>query len=819
MKIFLSVFFIFLSFYSYGQNTPYNTAIESYQSHAYSKAIPLLHLALEGEKNPSRNALLHYALGESYYETAVYEAALEHFDKAIEYGYDASAFLHKAITLKTLGRYDESIDVLNQYLDISQDSSLYNNLADGIALAIEFAKTPPKYTIYPLPTLNSTGRDYAPSFIKDTTHSGDIMVFTSSRHSSLSASDDWRSGESSSRLYYSHILGGDSPSTIIWSSPVPWQVGHSLKEHIGASSFSRDGKMMFYTLCSSDDDYMSCVIECRTKLDDGSWSNPILIVKADSSLSVGHPSISPDGNTLFYTATSPRGDKDIYFSRKINDSTWKKGESIASINTTGDDMFPYIDDDYRLYFSSNGHKGMGGLDIFYSDYKNGSFSTPVNIGSPINSSADDFALAESPQDDIFYFSSSRSGGSGYDDIYMAVKIPHLHSIEGKVVDNITGRPIDDVKIRIESSRGRIYTLHTDARGDFIGSKDIIESDNMYKLSFSKERYLTLSLSLSTYGINNDEYTLTDDGYLHTTRLIAEMDPMTSPVVLPRIEYDFDKATLRPESKKALDELVITLEENPDIVIELRSHTDHRGSDEYNIDLSRRRAASCVEYLISRGVAPHRLHSQGMGRSEPFIIPEYFESSFDAGTVLSEDFIRSLSDPALDEEARQYNRRTDFKVLGVAIEKPVITAYAHRESTNDTLIDVIPSVTYVIDSLRSSDTEKFQEATKTSEILFYTLKMGENYATVERLFNIPVSEIRRINGGLRGIMPHAGLTLKVSLTADYSEYDARHHRIERTETTLDNLLAAIGLSREEFIQLNPSYDIENIKAGDIIITRE
>jgi peptidoglycan-associated lipoprotein len=399
---------------------------------------------------------------------------------------------------------------------------------------------------------------------------------------------------------------------------------------------------------------------------------------------------------------------------------------------------------------------------------------------------------------------------------MAVKISHLHSIEGKVVDNITGRPIDDVKIRIESSRGRIYTLHTDARGDFIGSKDIIEGDNMYKLSFSKERYLTLSLSLSTYGINNDEYTLTDDGYLHTIHLIAEMDPMTSPVVLPRIEYDFDKATLRQESKKALDELVITLEENPDIVIELRSHTDHRGSDEYNIDLSRRRAASCVEYLISRGIAPHRLHSQGMGRSEPFVIPEYFESSFDAGTVLTEDFIRSLSDPALDEEARQYNRRTDFKVLGVAIEKPIITPYAYNESSKDSLIDDTASVTYVIDSLHSSDTESFQDMTGSNEPLFYTLKSGENYATVERLFNIPVSEIRRINGGLRGIMPHAGLTLKVSLTADYSQYDARHHRIERTETTLDNLLAAIGLSREEFTRLNPSYDTENIKAGDIII---
>ena len=820
MKIFLSVFFIFLSFYSYGQTTPYNTAIESYLSHAYSQAIPLLHLALQDEKNASRNARLNYALGVSYYENAVYETALEHFDKAIEYGYDASAILHKAITLKTIGRYDEAIDVLRQYLDISQDSSLYNNLTDGIALAIEFAKTPPKYKVYPLPAINSTSRDYAPSFIKDSTHSTDVMVFTSSRHSSLSAADDRRSGESSSRLYYTHILGGDSPSTIIWSSPAPWQVEHSLKEHIGASSFSRDGKMMFYTLCSGNDGYMSCVIECRTKLDDGTWSHPHLIVKADSNLSVGHPSISPDGKILFYTATTPRGDKDIYLSRKIDDNTWGKGESISSINTTGDEMFPYISNDYRLYFSSNGHKGMGGLDIFYSDYKNDSFSPPINIGSPINSSADDFALVESPHNEFFYFSSSRGDGSGYDDIYIAHKIPHLHTIEGKVVDNITGRPIDNVKIRIEGSNGRIFTLYTDARGDFTGSKDIIEGDNMYKLSFFKERYLTLSLSTSTYGINDDEYTPSDEGYLHTTRIIAEMNPMTSPVVLPRIEYDFDKATLRPESKKALDELVITLEENPDIVIELRSHTDHRGSDEYNIDLSKRRAASCVEYLISRGIAPHRLHSQGIGRSEPFIIPEYFESSFDAGTVLSEDFIRSLDNEKLDEEARQYNRRTDFKVLGIAIEKPIITSYTHNNNSNDTLIDVIPTaITYVIDSLRSSDTEKFQEATKNSEILFYTLKTGENYATVERLFNIPVSEIRRINGGLRGIMPYEGLILKVSLTADYSDYDSSHHRIERTETTIDRLLTSIGLSREEFIRLNPSYDIENIKAGEIIIIRE
>lgn len=816
MKIFLSVFFVFLSIYSYGQTPDYNTAIETYHSHAYQRAIPLLHLALEVERNSTRIAFLNYALGRSYYENGDYNTALEHYEKAIEEGYGSNALLHRTITLKTLGRYDEALDAAKEYLYTGNDSLFINTFIDGINTALEIEGKPALYTVSPIPEINSQERDYAPSFYIDST-GREYMVFTSTRHSSLKASDDGITGESSSHLYVTYPLNDNDKNGILWSMPTRITIDIPLTDHIGATSFYNDGKTMLYTLCPYNTDDMSCMIAYSTRDKDGKWTSANIIIKNDSIKALGHPSISRDGKILFYTAETQRGDKDIYMCHKIDSTRWSEKVGISTINTTGNEMFPYISSDGKLYFASDGHKGIGALDIFYSEYKNGKFSPPVNMGSPINSSSDDFAMVESHDKDL-YFSSSRSNGSGKDDIYIARRIPFLNAIEGKIVDKLTGRALDNVKVRIEGSDGSIHTLYSDAKGHFTASPAIISLDNTYKILLSREKYLVLSLPASTYGISPDEYTLTPDGYLHTTHIIAEMDPMSSPIVLPRIEYDFDKATLRPESKKSLDELITTLEENPDIVIELRAHTDHRGSDEYNDDLSHRRAASCVEYLLSKGIAPHRLHSIGMGRREPFVIPEYFESSFKAGTVLSEDFILSLKDEELDKEARQYNRRTDFKVLGVAVEKrepaPKLVEDENILSSDE---ENTPTIRYEIDTLKTSSTEEFQNNSTSNEVLFYTLKKGDNYGTVASMFNMTVMEMRNLNGGLKGISPYEGLILKVSLTADYSDYDKNHHRIERTENTLDKILATVGLSLEEFTELNPDFDTQNIISGDIIVT--
>jgi len=514
---------------------------------------------------------------------------------------------------------------------------------------------------------------------------------------------------------------------------------------------------------------------------------------------------------LVFSANGPEsyGKNDLYFIKRNSDGTWSDEPKNLGrrINTEMDEMYPWIDQKGNLYFASDGREGLGGLDVFYAPLTTRSWGLPVNMKTPLNSPADDFGLIFSEDKSIGYFSSNRNGGLGMDDIYEIRLLPFLYSLKGFVIDAKTGEKLPGVQLKIEGNDGSISFTQSNEDGSYLFDKNVLKGETSYKLLLKKSKYIAQIASFSTLGIPVEQFESVDEGYLAVSNLDIEMDHIADPVILPRIEYDFNKATLRPEAKRSLQDLVSVLEENPDIVISLRSHTDHIGNDEFNINLSQERAQSCVDFLISRGVDPNRLKAEGMGESEPFIIPKYFESSFEEGQVLTEQFISKL-DKEKEEEARQYNRRTDFKVLGEIVRRTVV------EPDNDSIVD--NTMLVEIDTTESR-TEVIAEEVE-EKVEFYELKDGDNFGSVASQFNISVKDLRELNGGLRATQPFTGLKLKVSLTADYSEFDSKHYRLQRKDNTFEKLLESSGLGEDEFFELNPDFIEDDLRAGTLIVIK-
>lgn len=324
------------------------------------------------------------------------------------------------------------------------------------------------------------------------------------------------------------------------------------------------------------------------------------------------------------------------------------------INTPGDEVFPYMLTDSIMYFASDGHPGFGGLDIFQATLLPGGRWEVVNMGSPINSPADDFGItfARSSHPEGF-FSSNRGDGRGYDHIY-SFELPDLRiTINGWVTDH-DEEPIPGAVVRIVGNDGSMQRTASGAQGEF---------------SFALQRGVRYVMMAGGKGYLNARQEFTTD----TAEADADYEiefmlaSISKPNIVENIFYDFDKATLRPESKESLDQLVQMLRDNPNITIEMTSHTDRIGTEDYNIDLSKRRAKAVVDYLIEAGIAPDRLQFHGFGKSRPKTVTRRDATlypQFKEGDILTEDYILALPDETDRDAADQINRRTEFNVLSV-----------------------------------------------------------------------------------------------------------------------------------------------------------
>jgi len=419
---------------------------------------------------------------------------------------------------------------------------------------------------------------------------------------------------------------------------------------------------MYFTRCEAGKrERKGCEIMVTKRTGD-KWSEPKNIGILPDSVVAAHPALSPDGLTMYFVSDIPGGfgKKDIWKSTRTRvGDNWSKPVNLGpEINTPGDELFPYVRKDGTLYFSSDGHIGMGGMDIFSAKQQPDGSWLVQNMKAPINSNADDFGIAFEDDAEKGMFSSTRKG-RGNDDLYSFELPPLKFNVTGLVKDEKTGAVITGSLVQLIASDGSNLQAETGSAGDF---KFALKANVDYIFLASKRGYLNGKEKETTKGQDKSREFM-------VTILLTAID---KPIELPNILYDFGKWDLRPESMVSLDKLIETLLDNPNVTIELMSHTDSRDTEEYNQQLSQKRAQSVVQYLIDKGIAPERLLAKGYGESTPKVVDQDIAKQnpfLKAGATLTEQYINSLANDEQREIAHQINRRTEFRVLRTDYEAP------------------------------------------------------------------------------------------------------------------------------------------------------
>jgi peptidoglycan-associated lipoprotein len=427
--------------------------------------------------------------------------------------------------------------------------------------------------------------------------------------------------------------------------PFPFIAG--TEYHIGAASFTADGTEMYFTLTHLPDHKVKDTARIKTiKLDiywsrrnaaTGLWEQPIpFTYNNETAYSVGDPFITPDGKTLYFTSDMPGGvgGTDIYYCERT-DGNWSQPMNLKAINTTANERTPFVDANGTIYFSTDGDKGMGGLDIFKALRKGNTFGIKQNLGYPINSAQDDFSYVLPADGASGYLSSNRTGGIGSDDIYSFTPLQtSTYTMEGVVYDKFTRYPIANSTVTLTRPKGILSKVQTNSAGQF---RFVVNGNSDYQLKSEKTGYLSDNLNtFSTTGLAPSE--------IIRRNLYLEKIELKKAIRIENIYYDLDKADIRPDAALELDKLISVLKDNPTIVIELGSHTDSRADDDYNMALSRRRANAAADYIINvGGIDEDRIIARGYGETR----------------LLN----RCGNGINCSEAAHQLNRRTEFTIIG------------------------------------------------------------------------------------------------------------------------------------------------------------
>ena len=565
---------------------------------------------------------------------------------AIRYDYpDSTVYLRMGQMLQKTGRYPEAIKNYDIYMENDPSNLLAINGIQGCELAPGWKKNPTSYEVRRMDKFNSRRGEFSPMLAGD---KYDQLYFASSRSKDKDAKVSAITGQNNNNLF---LVKQDEKGA--WLAPVELEDEVNTEYDEGTPSFSPDGNTMYYTYCAQDPEgprTAEIYISTRSSAKWGKGTRATIV--KDSVTALGHPSISPDGKYLYFVsdAVGGFGGKDIFRARVAGNDFGPMENLGEEINTPGDEMFPYVRDSVTLYFASNGHPGMGGLDLFKATQDSTGKWNVENLGAPINSMADDFGITFAGKEERGFFCSNRNDARGYDHIY-SFELPTITIFIEGIVNDVDEYPIEDATVRIVGKDG-------------LNVKVPVKKDGTYRVELERDiRYVMMA---SARGYLNQNYELHTGPEEKNETYIVDffLSPISKPVVIDNIFYDFDKATLRPESKKALDEMIKMLNDNPNVTIELGAHTDRKGTDQYNERLAQRRAQSVVDYLIAGGIEAARLEAKGYGESVPKTINKKMAKQFDflkEGDVLTEEFILALP-PEQQEIADQINRRTEFKVL-------------------------------------------------------------------------------------------------------------------------------------------------------------
>ena len=596
-------------------------------------------------KEREKRGQISRKLAESHNRISSSQKAIAAYRNVIRYKQDdIQTHLDLARHLLTNGNYKEAAAEYQIVLDSMPDNALARNGLKSAQTATDTKKRGSRYTVKKMDVFNSRRADYSPMLLGD---EYDYLYFTSTRNE---AEGDELSGITGAKP--ADIFFSKKDDKGKWTKPEPVSGGLNSAFEEGACCFSVDQRVMYLTQCTVDPSYPRYATIVTSNRSDAAWGKPTALnVTRDTLSSYAHPAISPDGNWIYFASDMPggKGGFDIWRAR-LTPSGLGGVENLGEpINTEGDELFPTFRPNGDLYFSSNGHVGMGGLDIFIATMKNGRIAIE-HPGYPLNSQGDDFGMTFEGPHNRGFFSSNRGDGRGWDHIYSFEKPEIVQTVKGWVYE-MDGYELPAAQVYLVGNDGTNKKLSVKGDGSFT---EVIEPGVNYVMLATCRGFLNHKEELMVGPVEeSEEYTL--------------QFPLASirvPVLIDNIFYDFDKATLRPESTVALDDLVKLLNENPNVTIELSAHCDYRGSAAYNKNLSQRRAESVVNYLIAHGIAKDRLTPMGYGKEKPKTIRKKLTEKYSwlkEGDVLTEEFIKSR-DEKEQEVCNQLNRRTEFIVL-------------------------------------------------------------------------------------------------------------------------------------------------------------
>ena len=543
------------------------------------------------------------------------------------------------------GDYKQAAEQFRVVLDSMPDNVLARNGLLSAQQAPAWKKQGSRYTVKRMDVFNSRRAEYSPMLSGD---QFDQLYFTSTRND---ATGDELSGITGTKNGDIFVSQKDDKGK--WSKPEVVNGGLNTEADEGASCLSPDQREMYLTQCVTDPSYPRYAQIVKSNRSDAAWGKASSVELTKDTLSCfAHPAVSPDGQWLYFVSDMPggKGGLDIWRVR-ITSAGYGGVENLGEpINTPGNEMFPTFRPNGDLYFSSDGHPGMGGLDIFIAHPGKAGRYVLEHPGYPLNSQGDDFGMTFEGVKNRGFFSSNRNDGRGWDHIYSFVNPEIVLSVKGWVYEQ-EGYELPAAQVYMIGSDGTNLKLGVKSDGSF--EKELTPGVEYMFLATCKG-FLNHKEELKVVPMNDS----------HEYVLQFPLASITAPVLIDNIFYDFNKATLRPESQTALDELVKLLNENPNVTIELSSHCDYKGSSAYNKLLAQRRAESVVNYLVDKGIARDRLSPVGYGKEKPKTIRKKLTEKLTwlkEGDVLTEEFIKKL-DPEKQEICNQLNRRTEFIVL-------------------------------------------------------------------------------------------------------------------------------------------------------------
>jgi len=666
-KYFIFIVALFLATSVFGQRNFLEAADKDFEDMKYSVAVDKYKKAYSKTKDRDEKNRIRFQMAECYRMMNNAKRAEVYYKSLYRTGYykkNTIVLLYYGEMMKINMKYDEAIPVFEEYIKLQPDDPRGPDGLKSLNMQKEWTSNPTNHTITNIKGINSRQGDFNPCYASDNYNS---LIFVSNREGSTGKDEDEWTGQNFTDLYLTRI---DRKGE--WSVPDLLDSGEeeniNSKSNEGSPMMNSIFTTLYFARCGNAKNQESgCHIYTAKRSGRTFATAEPVHLGGDSTSRIIHPTLSEDEKMIIFTADFPQGygGTDLWVAyRKSTSEDFGLAKNLGpTINTKDNEAFPFLRNDTVLYFASNGHIGMGGLDIFKVPRTADGWGVPANLGYPVNTSTDDFAMIFNPEsEEEGFFCSNRKTynnirSRGGDDIYHFVIPPLEFTLAGVVKDDRSLQFLESAEVKMVGSDGSSIATKSNSIGRYEFTKEQFRPKTTYELFISKESYFSTTGSETTVGIEKSKDFVLD----------FNLKPIPkAPIVLPEILYDLAKWDLKPQYQDSLQGLIQTLDENPRMVVELASHTDTRDTDERNDILSQKRAQSAVDYLILRGIDPDRLVAKGYGERVPRPISRSYYMNgvmvLDSGSVLTENFINNLASNEKKEFAHQFNRRTEFSVL-------------------------------------------------------------------------------------------------------------------------------------------------------------